>query len=115
MPAGPLTPAQLDLIQRAQVAFASRVNLAWQRAGRPSVQVTSYLRDVRGNQLAGGAPDSQHLIGTAVDVFDESGAFLQQARVLGLVVVPTGIRSHHLQLWPHHVEAVRRIAPQLIV
>lgn len=69
-------------------------------------RVTSYLRTVAENAAAGGAPNSQHLTGTAADAdgSDQAG-LVARARRAGLVAVPsvdrdTGLPFVHLQLFP---------------
>lgn len=81
----------------AEVAdFVARVRRAWIRGNT----VTSWWRDPISNEEAGGEPDSQHLVGLAVDV---DGPFLQLFRdrcdAEGLVTV----REHdhlHVQRYP---------------
>jgi hypothetical protein len=65
-------------------------------------RVTSYYRSAESNRRVGGMPDSQHQLGTAVDLVAPFGEFdpfvLAQAEAVGLTLVPE--RSHlHVQLW----------------
>ena len=83
----------------AQRDFANRMLWAWWLAGQPPVQATSYIRTPDENRRVGGAPDSQHLIGTALDVVGPTDLLERFAGQLGLVVVDEG--SHvHFQLFP---------------
>ena len=73
--------------------------IPWPRGTR----VSSYYRTPERNRRVGGMPDSQHQLGTAVDLVAPFGEFdpfvLAQAEALGLTVVRE--RSHlHVQLWP---------------
>jgi len=66
-------------------------------------RVSSYYRSAETNRRVGGMPDSQHQLGTAVDLVAPFGEFdpfvLDQAEALGLTVVRE--RSHlHVQLFP---------------
>lgn len=68
----------------------------------PSIRLTSWYRDAVTNRRAGGAPDSQHRLGLALDLVGEEfqlGQLLVDIRAVGLV----GVRetSHvHVQLLP---------------
>lgn len=86
-------------LRAAQRDFLNRAVYAWWLAGQPPIQATSYIRTPQRNAEVGGAPESQHLIGTALDVTGPTERFADFARQLGLVVVDEG--SHvHLQLFP---------------
>ena len=66
-------------------------------------RVSSYYRSPESNRRVGGMPDSQHQLGTAVDLVAPFGEFdpfvLDQAEAVGLTVVRE--RSHlHVQLFP---------------
>lgn len=63
--------------------------------------ISSLWRSVNQNVAAGGAPYSQHLIGTAADVYPIRSSLWQVERALknqGLVTVPYE-RHVHAQLW----------------
>lgn len=115
----PFTQQQLVFIQQAADAFVARLRWAWEAAGRPEAMATSYWRSPQENLAARGHPESQHLIGTAMDIVapQPTAAYIEiqvQARNAGLVALDRG--SHiHFQLWPHHLQAVRTVAPQLIL
>ncbi len=83
----------------AQRDFINRVLWAWWLAGMPPVQATSYIRTPEQNRRVGGAPESQHLVGTALDLIGPTERMVDFARELGLVGIDEG--SHlHLQLFP---------------
>lgn len=109
-----LTLEQLRFIQAAAEAFAARINWAWNQAGRPTVQVTSYWRDPQSNRAAGGDPASQHLIGTALDATGDTRSLVTWASRAGLIVINEGTHQH-FQLYPAHLKVVRLVAPQLVV
>lgn len=68
----------------------------------PTLRLSSWYRDAATNRRVGGHPQSQHLLGLALDVVgsrDELDAFLVQVRIAGLVGLDEG--SHvHVQLLP---------------
>ena len=68
----------------------------WWAYRRDPFTVTSWWRSPTMNAEAGGHPDSQHLIGTALDATREAGPALREA---GFVVLdyPTHV---HAQVWP---------------
>lgn len=78
--------------------FVDRANAALDGL---AVDVTSWWRTQRGNAaLAGASPESQHLLGAAIDVsgrdFRQAG---QRLRAQGFVVVDYP-RHVHAQAWP---------------
>lgn len=86
-------------LRELQDLFVRAVNVAWQRTGRPPVQVTSYVRSPARNVAVGGATDSQHLLGLAADFKGPVQRFAAELRSIGLVVIDYG--SHvHVQLLP---------------
>lgn len=78
-------------------AFVGAVNNS---LGGLDVTITSWYRTPDGNAAAGGLPDSQHLIGGAIDVggrdFKLAAARLDRA---GFIVVEYE-RHCHAQAWP---------------
>lgn len=85
------------MIDRGQIEqFVQMLNRAWQSAGAPGVRVTSWYRDPQYNARVGGAPNSQHTLGLALDVaHDSAGAALaREARRVGLVVLDEGDHFH---------------------
>jgi len=48
--------------------FAAKLGWAWDRAGRPQLEVSSWYRTAERNRAVGGHPRSQHLLALAVDV-----------------------------------------------
>jgi len=64
-----------------------------------SVGVTSWWRGPSDNLHAGGSPDSQHLLGLAIDLTPVSGQLLENLSRVGLIAVDE--RDHiHVQAWP---------------
>jgi uncharacterized protein YcbK (DUF882 family) len=49
------------------VALARYMERVWVDLGKPEIEVTSWYRDKRTNDLVGGARFSQHLSGNAID------------------------------------------------
>jgi len=103
----------LQLIGLARERFLQRLLSAWSSLGYPDLRVNSYVRSPADNAAAGGLPDSQHLIGTAIDLSPPSFALEVALERAGLVVVPYGTFLH-AQLWPANLEPVRRLAPELV-
>lgn len=81
------------------VQFVNRLNMI--DVG-PSLRVSSWWRDVETNRRVGGHPESQHLLGLAIDVVGdpfERQLLLAQLGQFGLVGVDEG--SHlHVQALP---------------
>lgn len=70
--------------------------------------LASWWRSLARNASVGGAPDSQHLIGTALDLTTRSlPLLLDEARRVGLVAIDEGTHAH-LQLFPAGSSPVRR-------
>lgn len=92
-------PAELlRYTRRATHAFVERVVPALRR----EVQLSSWYRAPSHNRSVGGHPDSQHLLGLAVDVVGSRWAmeaFAAAARSQGLVAVEEGTHVH-VQLFP---------------
>lgn len=80
------------------VGFFNELNAAVAATG--PVTVTSWWRSPSRNAEVGGSPDSQHLIGTAVDfVTEEPGKLARELAGLGWVSVNEGDHLH-VQAWP---------------
>lgn len=72
------------------------------------VQLSSWWRSLAENGAAGGAPRSQHLVGTAIDVVTRDRALVvAEARAVGLVAIDEGDHVH-VQLWPAATSPVTR-------
>jgi len=80
-------------------AFLGRV-VAGVRESRSNVRLSSWFRDPISNQNVGGAIDSQHLVGLAVDLTTDNPVALERALdAQGIVAVREG--SHvHVQAYP---------------
>lgn len=74
-------------------AFVGRLRMP------PGSSFTSWWRSPTENLAVGGARDSQHLWGAAVDVTGNLAAIESAARSAGLVPVRYG-RHVHIQAWP---------------
>lgn len=82
--------------------FVRRVNLAGPVLD-DSIVFTSWWRSAAHNQAVGGHSASQHLIGTAVDVWPANGdqaALTETFRRAGLIPVPSPRGHVHVQLFP---------------
>jgi hypothetical protein len=67
-----------------------------------ALRASSWWRDVETNRRVGGHPDSQHLLGLALDVTGPPEVlqdFLVASRLQGLVALDEGTHAH-LQLFP---------------
>lgn len=80
--------------------FIGRVNELRAAAGTPAMH--SWFRTLYVNRINGGAPDSQHLLGFAVDLARKNvPAQLAAARRLGLIAVDEPAKNHvHVQAYP---------------
>lgn len=78
-------------------AFGEAVERLDRRVG-PAV-VTSWWRDATTNARAGGSPQSQHLLGTALDLVGDTARIAMVARDVGFVVMVESDHVH-LQAWP---------------
>ena len=60
-----------------------------------SIGVSSWWRSDQANQLAGGAPTSQHLVGTAVDLVGDGGPEVaRQLQAFGWTWIPESDHQH---------------------
>ena len=81
-------------------AFFYHLTAAAQTAGARGVLATSWWRDKANNERVGGYQDSQHLLGTAVDLVGEDlREILADLTRRGFVVVNAGDHIH-VQAWP---------------
>lgn len=67
-----------------------------------SLSVSSWIRTEKRNRLVGGSPNSQHLLGLAVDVvpddWDDTDDIVFDAHRLGLIAIVERSKNHiHLQ------------------
>ncbi len=91
-----------DVIRAARpqlVDFLTRLHHI--RVG-PSIRLTSWYRDEVTNRRVGGAPDSQHLLGLALDLIGKELDLRQlvlQVRAVGVIAVREP-RHVHLQALP---------------
>ena len=90
-----------DLVMRFLPAFQwaiPRWTFLWW--SHPGTALTSWWRSPERNTAVGGAPQSQHLYGLAVDAVPRDfDAFMADARRIGLYAVDEG--NHvHLQIFP---------------
>lgn len=84
--------AMLGMLARALV----------QTPGYEQLRASSWWRDEETNRRVNGHPDSQHLLGLALDVTGPPGVladFLISSRLQGLVAIDEGTHAH-LQLFP---------------
>lgn len=113
----PLTPLERDVwLRTCQAQFLVRLERAWELAGRPQLTTTSGERSIGDNQRVGGQPDSQHLIGLAVDFVGPSGAlalFEMACMRLALSTKPSGTHLH-VQMFPASDMVVARLFPELL-
>ncbi len=63
------------------------------------VKVTSWWRGPSENRHVGGKPDSQHLLGLAIDLVPVTGALLANLTQVGLLAFDDGDHIH-VQAWP---------------
>lgn len=83
-------------LDREVAEFLSLIRQAWVQG----VTVTSWYRDPIKNEEEGGEPDSQHLVGLAVDVVGPGvDLFARRCSDLGMIVVPE-IDHLHVQRYP---------------
>lgn len=72
-------------------------NIVW-LCGEHDASVTSWLRTPARNKQVGGHPQSQHLIGTAIDLVcdqeDDKQPLMEAARKLGLIAFDEGDHIH---------------------
>lgn len=78
-------------------AFGEAVEQLDRRVG--TAVVTSWWRDPATNARAGGSPQSQHLLGTALDLVGDPQRIALVAAEAGFVVVVEGDHVH-VQAWP---------------
>lgn len=74
--------------------------VAWSRAGRPSITITSWFREPLENASVGGAAGSEHLKGLALDLRDNPGGARVAAawRALGGRVIDERATKQHWHL-----------------
>jgi hypothetical protein len=77
--------------------FVDAVWAGYRIWGQP-IDITSWYRGVTENMVAGGHPDSNHLVGAAIDILPADQALLDAFRRVGFV---GRVTDHtHLQAWP---------------
>ena len=80
-------------------AFVWHINDSASKIRAPTT-ATSWYRNEAENQRVGGAQDSQHLVGAAVDLVNErAGQLANELTGRGFVVVNEGDHLH-VQAWP---------------
>lgn len=80
-------------------AFIWHINDSASKIPAPTT-ATSWFRNESENQRVGGAQDSQHLVGAAVDLVNErAGQLSSELAGRGFVVVNEGDHLH-VQAWP---------------
>lgn len=92
-------PAMSNLQWSAVISFVYRIlSVPW----REGCQLTSWHRSVVDNRRVGGHPQSQHLLGTAIDVWRMDGDYgYEMARCYDAGLIPINEGTHlHVQLFP---------------
>lgn len=102
-PAHVLAKYSLEVQRFVQLFVGAWVLAAAHLRRIPRLGISSWYRDPLHNASVGGKQDSQHIIGTAMDLVGEDSSLVAQLfQALGGVHVPEGDHEH-VQLFPRGV------------
>jgi hypothetical protein len=92
-------PPRAVLALPAVTDAVTRFRAAIERAAPPGTWASSWWRSASWNASVGGAPDSQHLLGLAVDIGPPTAQLAQRMRLAGFVTIDEGDHLH-VQAYP---------------